>query len=143
MTIGQCIHYALSRPAVVSTLLGCKSRAEVLEAVDYLHQTDAELDYSGAIATFKDTFRGKCVYCNHCLPCPSEIDIATVTKYMDIAILDEKNIPPGVRHHYAELSRQASDCTECGSCETRCPFGVPVIANMQRARGIFEPNPAR
>ncbi len=138
LSVGQCIHYALSRPAVVSTLIGCKNRAEVLEAVRYLELSDAEKDYVAVAATLKETFQGKCMYCNHCLPCPSGIDIATVTKYMDIAMLDEKNIPPGVRSHYAALQHKASECVQCGSCEQRCPFGVGILDNMKQAARIFE-----
>ncbi len=137
LTVPQCIHYALSRPAVVSTLIGCKSRAEVLEAVSYLDKTEAELDYSDAVATFRDTFSGKCVYCNHCLPCPADIDIAAVTKYMEIAALDPTHVPPGVKQHYGALPHKASECVECRSCESRCPFNVSVIENMKRAVEIF------
>ena len=137
LTVPQCIHYALSRPGVVSTLIGCKNRAEVLEAVSYLDKTEVELDYSDAVSTFRDTFSGKCVYCNHCLPCPSGIDVAAVTKYLEIAALDEKNVPPSVRQHYDTLSHKASECIECGSCESRCPFNVNVIENMKKAAAIF------
>ena len=137
LTVPQCIHYALSRPGVVSTLIGCKNREEVLEAVSYLDKTEAELDFSDAVSTFRDTFSGKCVYCNHCLPCPSEIDIAAVTKYMEIAALDVKNVPPSIRQHYDTLSHKASECVECGSCESRCPFNVSVIENMKKAAMIF------
>ena len=137
LTVPQCIHYALSRPGVVSTLIGCKNRAEVLEAVSYLDKTEAELDYSDAVSTFRDTFSGKCVYCNHCLPCPSGIDVAVVTKYLEIAALDEKNVPPSVRQHYDMLSHKASECIECGSCESRCPFNVNVIENMKKATAVF------
>ena len=137
LTVPQCIHYALSRPGVISTLIGCKNRVEVLKAVSYLDKTEAELDYSDAVSTFRDTFSGKCVYCNHCLPCPSGIDVAAVTKYLEIAALDEKNVPPSVRQHYDMLSHKASECIECGSCESRCPFNVNVIENMKKAAAIF------
>jgi predicted aldo/keto reductase-like oxidoreductase len=137
MTTAQCIHYALTRPAVVSTLIGCQSRQHVLDAVKYLSLPDEEKDYAPIIGSVKKDFRGSCVYCNHCLPCPSEIDIASVNKYLDIAVLDENNIPPGTAHHYRELKSHASDCIECGSCEERCPFGVSVIENMQRATKLF------
>jgi predicted aldo/keto reductase-like oxidoreductase len=60
-----------------------------------------------------------------------------VNKYLDIAVLDENNIPLGTAHHYRELKIHASGCVECGSCEERCPFGVPVIENMQRATKVF------
>ncbi|MDL2279569.1 aldo/keto reductase [Desulfovibrio sp. OttesenSCG-928-G11] len=137
MTPAQCIHYALSRPAVASTLVGCQSRRQVLDATSYLTLSDEELDYAPIISSLKHDFRGSCVYCNHCLPCPSDIDIAMVNKYLDIAVLDEGNVPPGIRQHYKELAAHGSDCIECGSCEERCPFGVAVPENMKRAAAIF------
>ena len=137
MTVAQCIHYALSRPAVASVLIGCKDRAEVLETVRYLDMPDAERDYGGIAETMRETFRGKCVYCNHCRPCPSEIDIAAVTKYLEIAQLDLHHIPPGVIAHYHNLPHHASECTECGSCDSRCPFNVAVTENMRRAVKVF------
>ncbi len=141
LTPGQCIHYALTRPAVASVLIGCRSRAEVEEAAAYTRLNDAERDYSEAISAFREDgkggFTGSCVYCNHCLPCPSEIDIASVNKYLDIAKLDEAHIPPSIAQHYRSLSAHASACVECGNCENRCPFAVPVIENMRNAADLF------
>ncbi|GHV47142.1 (4Fe-4S)-binding protein [Spirochaetia bacterium] len=70
LTVGQCIHYALTRPAVVSTLIGCSSAAQVHEALGYLDMDDRERDYSDTVKPFQGSFKGNCVYCNHCLPCP-------------------------------------------------------------------------
>jgi len=137
MTVEQCIHYALTRPAVASTLIGCKSRDEILKAVNYLNLSEEQLDYSDIISSFNGNFKGNCVYCNHCRPCPSDIDIAAVTKYLDIAKLDSKNIPPSINQHYNALSSHASDCISCGSCESRCPFSVDIIGNMSTAASLF------
>lgn len=137
MTVAQCIHYALGRPAVSSVLLGCKTRGEVLDAVRYLDMDDGERDYTPVLGTLRNDFRGNCVYCSHCQPCPAEIDIAAVNKYLDIARLDEGNVPSSIRSHYAGLAHGGEDCIGCGSCESRCPFGVPVIGNMAAAARIF------
>ncbi len=137
MTPAQCIHYALTRPAVVSTLVGCQSRQHVLDAVRYLSLSEEEKDYAAVISSVKKDFKGCCVYCNHCLPCPAGINIAAVNKYLDIAVLDESNVPPSIRQHYKELESHGSDCIECGSCEERCPFKVQVMANMKRAAKLF------
>ena len=137
LTVGQCIHYVLTRPAVVSALIGCQSREQVEEAVGYLDLTDAERDYAPVVGGLQTDFQGSCVYCSHCLPCPAAIDIAAVNKQLDIAVLDEKRIPPEVVERYRALARHGSDCIACGNCEARCPFGVPVIGNMQRAAGVF------
>ncbi len=137
LTTGQCIHYALSRPAVVSTLIGCKTRDEVLEAVNYLNLTEEQKDYSDALKGLKSTLHAKCAYCNHCLPCPSQIDIAATTRLLDVASLDNI-VTSQLREQYDALPHKASECIACGSCEDRCPFGVQVIENMNRAAALFE-----
>lgn len=137
LTVGQCIHYALTRPAVSSVLIGCQSRKQIEEATAYLTANPADLDYTEVIRNMNKDFKGSCVYCNHCLPCPVGIDIAAVTKYADIAAVDESAVNKGVGQHYRELSAHAADCIKCGSCEVKCPFSVPVIANMERAAAIF------
>ena len=137
LTVAQCIHYALTRPAVVSALVGCCSAAQVREAVGYLELSDAERDYAPIVGSRRNDFKGNCVYCNHCRPCPAGIDIAAVNKYLDIAKLEESTIPPSIAQHYRALEHTTSQCIGCGSCEKRCPFGVPVIENMKLAARLF------
>jgi len=137
LSVNQCLHYALTRPAVVSVLPGCCTKDQMLDVVSYLSATDEERDFSAVIRDYQGGMKGSCVYCNHCLPCPSRIDIAKVNKYLDIALLDEKNIPPATVSHYKFLENHAGDCTSCGSCEERCPFSVPVIQKMQKAAELF------
>ena len=138
MTVVQCIHYALTRPAVASVMLGCQTGDEVRDALQYLEMDDAARDYTPVLGTLRNDFRGNCVYCSHCQPCPMGIDIAAVNKYLDIAKLDEANVPPSVRAHYDALSAKGSDCIACGNCEARCPFDVPIIERMQQAAAMFE-----
>ena len=137
MTVNQCTHYALTRPAVFSALLGCQSREEVEAAVSYLAASDADKDYAPFLSELRNDFRGQCVYCNHCLPCPALIDVAAVNRYLDIAKLDVNNIPPSVRSHYDNLAHKGAECIGCASCEECCPFGVAVRENMKRAAAIF------
>lgn len=137
MTVNQCIHYALSRPAVFTTLLGCQTGEQIKDALSYLQADEEDKNYTPFMSELQNNFKGKCVYCNHCLPCPSDIDIASVNKYLDIARLDEANIPPSIRSHYQNLAHGGDDCIACGSCESRCPFDVPVIQNMAKAAELF------
>lgn len=137
LTVAQCMHYALTRPAVASVMLGCQTREEILDAVRYLDQSDSERDYTHVMNTMRNDFAGNCVYCSHCQPCPEKIDIAAVNKYLDIARLDVSNVPSSIRSHYQGLLHNGKDCIGCGSCEKRCPFGVPIIKNMADAANIF------
>lgn len=137
MTVDQCIHYALTRPAVFSTLLGGRTAEEVNETLHYLNATEAEKDYTSFLSEQPSDFMGSCVYCNHCLPCPSEINIAEVNKYLDIAKLDTDNIPASITSHYRNLSNNGADCIACRSCEDRCPFNVSIIKNMEEAETLL------
>ncbi|MDR1754853.1 MAG: aldo/keto reductase [Eubacterium sp.] len=137
LTVSRCIHYALTRPSVASVLIGCQNRKQIEEAVTYLTEDVADLDYTEAISGMNKNFKGNCVYCNHCLPCPAGIDIASVTKYLDIATMNNNAIQKGVGQHYKELPTHGSDCIKCGSCESKCPFSVSIIENMEKAVRVF------
>ena len=137
LTPAQCIHYALTRPAVASVLPGCSTPAEVRRSVAYEEASEQERDYSVVLSQMpKYSMRGKCMYCNHCLPCPAHIDIAQVNKYLDLAQAGAQ-APDTVRAHYGALEQHASDCIRCGSCERNCPFDVPVRSRMQTAQELF------
>jgi len=137
LSVTQCIHYALTRPSVASVLLGFASSGQILESLKYLDAGEDERDYSAVLKDYQGSLKGSCVYCNHCLPCPSTINIAAVNKYLDIAVLNESSIPPSVTSHYRDLEHRAAECTACGNCEKRCPFSVPVVQNMKRAAALF------
>jgi predicted aldo/keto reductase-like oxidoreductase len=133
MTIPQCIQYALDRPAVVSAIVGVKSLDELSTALEYYQSTEAERDYSFTSDLRPSQMRGTCVYCNHCLPCPADIDIAALHKFLDLAIAGDDL----AKEHYLALDKSASDCIRCGACEKRCPFKVQVRDKMAQAVAFF------
>ena len=137
MTVPQCIHYALNRNGVKVVIIGCHTVPEVIEAVRYYGVSAEEKEYSHIFAAKNGVkMTGRCMYCNHCQPCPSHIDIAAVTKFLDLA-LQQKAAPDTVKQHYFALNATANDCVMCGECEPNCPFGVTIIENMKRAKEVF------
>ena len=137
LTPVQCIHYALTRPAVASVLTGCDTPEHVRAAVAYETASEEEKDYASVLAKAPHhAYSGQCTYCGHCAPCPAEIDIAMVNKLYDLAVMQEE-VPAAVRAHYEGLSANAGDCVGCKGCEERCPFGVAVAERMEKARELF------
>lgn len=137
LTPAQCIHYALTRPAVASIMAGFDTARHVADACAYETATDEERDYASALAGApRHAYFGQCTYCGHCAPCPSDIDIAMVNKFLDLALMQDE-VPASVRAHYEALDANAADCTGCRSCEPRCPFGVPVAERMEQAEKLF------
>lgn len=137
LTTSQLIHYALAQPGVASALPGCRTVEEVQEAMAYLEATEEERDFSLALSESRWDLRGQCVYCNHCLPCPQEIDIAAVTRLYHAAIEEGQTGRDGIEAEYARLDAKGSDCIECGDCVERCPFEVDVTENMRLAGEVL------
>jgi predicted aldo/keto reductase-like oxidoreductase len=137
MTPSQLLQYAITRPGVSSVLVGCQTTEQVREAVRFETASDAEKDYAAVLGQARAyQAAGRCMYCNHCHPCPAQIDVAAVNKFLDLASVHEQT-PATVRAHYEALASHAADCIECGQCEERCPFNVPVIKRMAEARERF------
>ena len=137
LTVPQCIHYALTRPAAVSIMCGAHSVEQFKKCLAYEEASETERDYAAALAAFpKIRWEGHCMYCSHCQPCPMEIDIADVTKFLHLA-KTQKEVPETVRSHYELLPHHAGECVQCGACEDRCPFKVAVRENMAEAAALF------
>ena len=131
LTPYQCLRYALDKPGVLTVVPGAQSVAEVKALLAYHDQPEEDTDYS-AIGSFAPVEAGgKCVYCNHCQPCPRGMDIALINKYYDLARAGDAM----AAEHYRALEKTAADCVHCGHCDRRCPFHV---AQGQRMAAIAE-----
>ena len=137
LTPVQCLHYALTRPAVAAVMAGCDTPQHVMEAAGYCTATEEEKDYASVLANApRHAFSGQCTYCGHCKPCPMDIDIAMVNKLYDLATM-QSELPASVKQHYSALEHTAAECIGCGGCETRCPFGVKITERMAKAAELF------
>ena len=69
-----------------------------------------------------------CHRCDYCQPCSEGIAISTVMMYPSLV----RRLPPeqlfsgmwsGI---WGQIVEKASNCTECGECEERCPYHLPI-----------------
>jgi predicted aldo/keto reductase-like oxidoreductase len=65
-----------------------------------------------------------CRRCEYCQPCPQEIPISTVMNLRSFA----KRFPPErfFSGRFPETVEKARTCLECGECEERCPYHLPI-----------------
>ena len=127
LTPYQCIRYALDKPGVMTVLPGAQSAAEVKALLAYEQAAEEETDYSEIASFAPIEAAGKCVYCNHCKPCPQGLDIGLINKYYDLARAGDIL----VKEHYRTLEKTAADCVHCRHCDRRCPFGVKQSDRMR------------
>lgn len=131
----QCIAYCLAKPCISTCILGVDNLEELSTDLHWLRATDQEKDFTTAISPAESEKDGQCTYCGHCSPCPQGIAIAKVNELLDKAETD--GLTTQLQEEYDQLEHHASECTHCGGCMTRCPWGVDVPARMDRAKELF------
>ena len=137
LTPYQCISYALDRPGVATVLAGARSQEELRDILRYQEAPEDARDYAAALAAFpRISWKGHCMYCGHCAPCPVGIEVGTVTKFLRL-VKAQGEVPETVREHYAALGHKASECIGCGACAGRCPFAVDAVGNMAEAARVL------
>jgi len=134
-TPAQCLSYALSQPGVCTSVPGVRNLDELRATLAYLEASEEERDFSAVLADVAGNEAGTCVYCNHCLPCPVGINIGEILR---LPVAAGEHAPPSLLEEYRLSPVKASECTECGACMDRCPFGVDVVSRMKEAGARLE-----
>lgn len=76
-----------------------------------------------------------CRRCNYCAPCTAGIAIPSV--FLFGGYLERYGLEEWARARYESLPVKASACVECGACEERCPYHLPIREMMKKYAGKF------
>jgi len=109
---------------------GIESVSEMAELTDLLageaDMTESDL---AEMARMREELGAMfCRRCDYCQPCPEGIPISGA-----IAISNpEKRMPPERLFHgwIDQVLARAAECVECGECEERCPYHLPIMRMM-------------
>ena len=77
-----------------------------------------------------------CRRCGYCQPCPQGINISS--NFLFVNYLRKYGLADWAKERYATLPKKASDCIECGLCETRCPYNLPIRAMLKKVAKEME-----
>ena len=120
------MRFAASNPNVTVILPGMFKPEEVVENAaaigDDSPLTEGELAKIDAIR--KELGTNFCRRCNYCAPCTKGIDIPN--QFVFHGYLRRYGLADWAKARYGALKAHASDCVECGACEERCPYHLPV-----------------
>jgi predicted aldo/keto reductase-like oxidoreductase len=120
------IRFVLANDVVTLTIPGMAEISEleqnIAAAADTAPLSPAELEKIEAIR--KDLGTNFCRRCNYCAPCTVGINIPSV--FLFEGYLSRYGLADWAKGRYATLPVKASACVECGVCETRCPYNLPI-----------------
>ena len=76
-----------------------------------------------------------CRRCNYCQPCTAGISISGI--FVLEGYLERYGLGDWARQRYAAMDKKAGDCVNCGACEARCPYELPIRQMLARCRAEF------
>lgn len=131
------MRYILQNDAVTVVIPGMAELSEleqnVQAAEDLSPLNEQELE---AIEQVKQQLgQNFCRRCNYCAPCTVGINIPSV--FLFEGYLNRYGLQRWAKERYATLSVKASACVECGACETRCPYELPIRKMLKQAAQEF------
>jgi predicted aldo/keto reductase-like oxidoreductase len=73
-----------------------------------------------------------CRRCDYCQPCTADIPISLVMDYPSLV----RRLPPERIYSDSDFlndaMEKAANCTKCGDCEGRCPYGLPIQEMLEK-----------
>jgi len=77
-----------------------------------------------------------CRRCQYCLPCPQEVRIPSVlnTRSFWKRFPRERFLGSGVKG----MVDSARNCIECGECEAKCPYHLPIIEMLKENVAFYD-----
>ena len=76
-----------------------------------------------------------CRRCNYCQPCSAGINISAVFLFQ--GYLDRYGLGEWATDRYHAMPVKAGDCIDCGICEPRCPYNLPIREMLKDAAKKF------
>ena len=77
-----------------------------------------------------------CQRCQYCMPCPEGVRISTITiLYSLVKRLPTVTLTSG---RIAEAVQSAQACIECGECEEKCPYHLPIREMIAENIALYE-----
>jgi len=131
------MRFLVNNPDVTVVIPGMADAKEVevnlTAAADLSPLTAEEQQKVEAIRTALGT--QFCRRCNYCAPCTVGINIPSVFVFQ--GYLERYGLADWAKDRYNAMPVKASACVDCGACEGRCPYNLPIRQMLKDAAAKF------
>lgn len=132
------LRFIAANSAVSVVIPGMAAEEEVIKNLHAMNDTSPLSDEEyAAISRIRNTLGTQfCRRCNYCAPCSAGISISGILLFE--GYYSRYGLKEWAKQRYQALSKKASDCIDCGICESRCPYQLPIRQMLNKAKDIFE-----
>ncbi len=119
------IKYILSKEYIDIVIPGMDSVEQVIENVSVLKNLNLVEEDKTEIEKIRKKLGNRfCRRCEYCMPCPVGINIPM--NFLMEGYYSRYNLKEWATDRYKTFDKKASDCIECGNCEEKCPYNLPI-----------------
>ena len=131
------LRYIVQNPAVTVVIPGMASDQELSQNLAAVgNSAPLTGEETAKIQAIRDSLGTQfCRRCNYCAPCTVGIHIPQL--FVLEGYLTRYGLADWAKGRY-ETETKASACIECGACEGRCPYHLPIREMMKRVAREFE-----
>lgn len=131
------IKYILSKDYIDVVIPGMDSVEQVIENASVLKNLYITNEENVEIKNIIDKLGNRfCRRCEYCMPCPVGINIPM--NFLLEGYYSRYNLKEWSKDRYKSLKIKASDCIECGKCESKCPYELPIRDMLKDVSNILE-----
>lgn len=127
------LRYIMQNDAVSVVIPGMAEEKEVEENVAAVQSASPlTLEELARIDEIRSTLGTQfCRRCNYCAPCTVGIPISSVLLFE--GYLTRYGLGDWAKQRYQTLAVKPEACVDCGVCETRCPYQLPIRDMLKKA----------
>jgi predicted aldo/keto reductase-like oxidoreductase len=76
-----------------------------------------------------------CHRCEYCMPCEQGVQISSVLMFRAAA---KRLSPESVSAWLGNAMETVAECIECGQCEDKCPYQLPIAELLKENLALFK-----
>lgn len=139
------IRYSASLEGIITVLSGMSTMEQLEDNTGFMERfTPLDQEERALIQRAKEKLEAvdtvPCTACGYCLEgCPQKLRIPDLLRILNNEILYEGK--GDARSRYKNLTKEgglASQCVQCGRCESACPQHLPITGLLKRTAQAFE-----
>ena len=134
----QALRFVLSNDAITVAIPGMAKVSEVEEnlragdAIEKMSTEERQILVRAAEAVGKQFCRD----CWYCQPCPEEILVPVILR--QLGYYKRYGLKDWATGRYGMLEVKPTACVECGECEEKCPYDLPIQDLLKESAALFE-----